>query len=74
MRAFLPGAAERARARGRRGRSLGDFDCRHAEGVFEAPGRAQRGPYRLPCAGPTAPQALLDDPYRFGPVLGELDV
>jgi hypothetical protein len=25
------------------------------------------------CAGPTAASAVLDDPYRFGPVLGELD-
>ena len=55
------------------GERLAALQLRDAAGLFEGalPGRG-----RLPAAGaagPTATSALLDDPYRFGPVLGEMD-
>jgi 1,4-alpha-glucan branching enzyme len=71
IRCFVPGAtAVRALSAG--GRSLGRFECRHADGVFER--RISRGgPYRLEVQWSDGSTALIDDPYRFGAVLGETD-
>lgn len=43
-----------------------------AAGVFEAPW-PEGQPYRLEVTWPEGPARQLDDPYRFGPVLGEMD-
>ncbi len=69
--AWLPGAAK-VRAVSAGGRSLGQFECRHAEGVFERQ-VARGGPYRLDVTWADGSTALLEDPYRFGAVLGEMD-
>jgi 1,4-alpha-glucan branching enzyme len=71
IRAFVPGAAE-LRAVTPSGRSLGRFECRHADGVFERQ-VARGGPYRLEATWADGTKTAFDDPYRFGAVLGELD-
>ncbi len=71
IRAFVPGAT-RLRALTPGGRSLGVFDSRHPDGVFERQ-VARGGPYRLEATWADASVSLFDDPYRFGPVLGEMD-
>ncbi|MDE2397609.1 MAG: 1,4-alpha-glucan branching protein GlgB [Burkholderiales bacterium] len=72
IRAFIPGAVE-LRALTPAGRSLGRFECRHADGVFERQ-VARGGPYRLEATWGDGTKTRFDDPYRFGEVLGELDV
>ena len=74
LRVFLPGA-QAVHAVGPQGEpELAALRRVHPEGVFE--GRLAALPpagYRLRVSWPGAPVALIDDPYRFGPVLGELD-
>jgi 1,4-alpha-glucan branching enzyme len=57
------------------GRSAGEFSRLHADGLFVAPlpDRTTRFAYRLrlEVGGATSE---IDDPYRFPPLLGELDV
>jgi 1,4-alpha-glucan branching enzyme len=45
---------------------------RHPEGIFEAE-HDPPGPYRLRVRWPDGSSSEFDDPYRFGPVLGEMD-
>ncbi|BCX18216.1 MAG: 1,4-alpha-glucan branching enzyme GlgB [Geminicoccaceae bacterium] len=73
VRALLPGA-EAVELLDPVGRLLGPLDRRHADGFFEGllPGRTAALPYRLRVRR-GAETVELDDPYRFGPVLGELD-
>jgi len=71
VRAFLPGAASVV-AVDLGGRRLGTLAARHAAGFFEGP-IAPAGPYRLQVSWADARADLLEDPYRFGPVLGEMD-
>jgi 1,4-alpha-glucan branching enzyme len=51
---------------------------RHAAGLFEAvlaPGTLAPGaPYRLRVEDGAGPAREIDDPYRFGPVLGDVDL
>jgi len=69
VRAFLPGAtAAQVLHAGQRT----PLALRHADGVFEAR-VADPGAYRLSVTWRDGSAALLDDPYRFGPVLGETD-
>lgn len=71
IRCFLPGAvAVRALSGG--GRSLGAFECRHPDGLFERQ-VARGGPYVLEATWADGSKTVLEDPYRFGPVLGEVD-
>ena len=71
LAAFLPGAAE-VDAVAADGRLLASLRQRDAAGLFE--GTLPRSqPYRLQVRWPGGDAATLDDPYRFGPVLGELD-
>ena len=69
VRAFMPGArAAQVLHAGQRTPLV----LRHADGVFEA--RVPNpGAYRLSVSWHDGPPALLEDPYRFGPVLGETD-
>jgi len=48
--------------------------CRHPDGFFEAHGHGPRPhDYRLRVRWGDGHESVLDDPYRFGPVLGEMD-
>jgi 1,4-alpha-glucan branching enzyme len=71
VRAFLPGATA-VTVIDPGGRRLGTLAARHAAGYFEGP-IAPAGPYRLQVTWAHGGSDLLDDPYRFGPVLGEMD-
>jgi 1,4-alpha-glucan branching enzyme len=71
VRAFLPGAATVV-AVSPSGQRLGTLAARHAAGLFEGP-IAPAGPYRLQVQWANGLSDELDDPYRFGPVLGEMD-
>ena len=74
LRAFLPGAQAVWAVAAAGAPVLADLRCVPPDGVFE--GRLPAlppGGYRLRVNWPGAPATLIDDPYRFGPVLGELD-
>jgi 1,4-alpha-glucan branching enzyme len=71
VRAFLPGANTVLAVDGN-GKRLGALAARHAGGFFEGP-IAPAGPYRLQIGWANGLTDLLDDPYRFGAVLGEMD-
>ncbi len=75
LRVFLPGAAQVEVLDARTGGSLGVMDPRHADGFFEGllPVSA-RPDYRLQVAWADGSTAIVDDPYRFPPVLGDMDV
>ncbi len=70
VRAFLPGARAVQVVAGARAWPLAR---RHASGVFE--GRAAApGHYQLRVRWDDGGESLLEDPYRFGRVLGDIDV
>ena len=73
IRAFVPDA-ETLEARGPDGAPIVRFELRHPAGVFEAfaPGLQPPFDYRL-FAAHAGGAWDLDDPYRFGPVLGPTD-
>ena len=68
VRAFVPGATA---VQVHHGDQRTAMLLRHADGVFEAPVPA--GIYQLGVTWHGGASAVLDDPYRFGPVLGEMD-
>jgi 1,4-alpha-glucan branching enzyme len=81
LRAVLPGAAQVAALDGGTGELLGTLAPRHADGVFD--GRLAEGltshlasveNYRLQVRWANGRSEIVDDPYRFPPVLGDLDV
>jgi len=75
LRALLPGAAEVAVLDARNGELLGALKQRHPDGLFE--GRldsTERPDYRLQVRWADGNSMILDDPYRFPPVLEELDI
>jgi 1,4-alpha-glucan branching enzyme len=80
LRAMLPGAGHVAVLDADSGELLGELASRRAEGFFEGPlsaePRAGAAPldYRLQVRWHDGSSAIIDDPYRFQPVLGELDV
>lgn len=71
IRAFVPGAVE-LRGFTPGGAALGRFQRLHDDGLFER-AVARSGPYRLQATWPDGSTGTFDDPYRFGPVLGEMD-
>ncbi|MBK1688539.1 1,4-alpha-glucan branching protein GlgB [Rubrivivax gelatinosus] len=72
VRAFLPGAAA-VEALGVKGGRRGKLAQRHPDGFFE--GRLRTGgTYRLGVTWHDGSTSVLEDPYRFGAVLGEMDV
>jgi 1,4-alpha-glucan branching enzyme len=76
VRAFLPGAV-RVDASSVDGCSrLCALAQRHADGFFEGrwPDDVAADDYRLLVRWQDGHESLLDDPYRFPPVLGEMDV
>ncbi len=75
LRAMLPGAEHVAVLDAGHGDLLGTLALRHADGLFEGPlSTAGRPDYRLQVRWADGSSALIDDPYRFPPVLGDLDV
>ncbi len=74
LRVFLPGAAHVAMLEPASGATVIELARRHADGVFEGHGSGPRpADYRLGVRWANGGEAVLDDPYRFGPVLGEVD-
>jgi 1,4-alpha-glucan branching enzyme len=72
IRAFLPGAIKVTVLRRADGTALGDLGKSSEDGLFE--GLVQdHSPYRLRIVWPHAIQET-EDPYSFGPLLGELDL
>ena len=73
IRAFAPHALE-VEARDASGRRLATLERRHSDGVFEGLVRKRTScpAYRL-FARNDGGEWSFDDPYRFGPVLGEID-
>ena len=70
---FLPGATQVAAvAPGAGSELLATLQQRDAAGLFEGALPARRD-YRLQVGWADGTPALIDDPYRFGPVLGEMD-
>ncbi len=75
LRALLPGAAQVAVLDARNGELIGTLARRHADGFFEGPlTTSERPNYRLQVRWADGHSAIVDDPYRFPPVLGELDL
>jgi len=75
LRAMLPGAAQVTVIDAGTGQQLGGLAQRHPDGFFEGMLSATSSPnYRLQVSWSDGPSAIIDDPYRYPPVLGELDV
>ena len=75
LRTMLPGAAQVAVLDASNGELLGALKPRHSDGLFEGPlSVLQRPNYRLQVRWVDGSSTITDDPYRFPPVLGELDL
>ena len=74
LRCFLPGAAQVAVIDAVSGQRLAEMTRRHDQGLFEARLANARLAYRLQVKWADGQTALIDDPYRFPPVLGDMDV
>ncbi len=75
LRALLPNAAQVAVLDATNGELIGELTPRHADGFFEGVLAADQHPnYRLQVRWSDGHSAIVDDPYRFPPVLGELDI
>jgi 1,4-alpha-glucan branching enzyme len=74
LRVFQPGAVQ-VELLAADGTRLGPLARRHDDGFFEGelPATAS-AEYRLRVAWPNGDASIIDDPYRFPPVLGEMDV
>jgi 1,4-alpha-glucan branching enzyme len=70
VRALLPGAQE---VQAVVGGVLAPLALRHPAGLFEGP-LPSAAPYRLQVLWPGGVSELIEDPYRYGAVLGEMDV
>ena len=75
LRAMLPGATQVSVLGADSGAPIGTLAQRHADGFFEGLLGVDEPPdYRLQVRWQDGLSSLVDDPYRFPPVLGELDV
>jgi len=72
IRAFLPGAKAVEVRRRLDGGVIGELRASNPPGLFEGD-VSERVPYRLRIVWPGAVQEI-EDPYSFGPVLGDLDL
>ena len=73
LRVFVPGAVG-VDLLSPAGATLATLPRRHADGFFEGPFPVGATPdYRLRVHWPEAQVSVIDDPYRFPPVLGEVD-
>jgi 1,4-alpha-glucan branching enzyme len=74
VRAWLPGAVA-VSVLDAAGKSLAALALRHADGLFEGRLRIRkRRAYRLAVQWADGQQAQIEDPYRFPPLLGEMDL
>jgi 1,4-alpha-glucan branching enzyme len=73
VRAFRPGA-EGVSLISRDGGDLGELRRRRDDGFFAGPLAKDTGGYRLRVRWPGGAVEEIDDPYAFGPLLGELDL
>jgi len=74
VRAFLPGATQ-VTVLDADAKVLGELVLRHPDGWFEARLRIRkRRPYCFDVHWADGSHSVVDDPYRFPPVLGEMDV
>ncbi|TCJ20769.1 1,4-alpha-glucan branching protein GlgB [Rubrobacter taiwanensis] len=73
VRTFLPGA-ESVEVVSRAGRPLGKLRQVHPDGLFAGPVEEEDRGYRLRVSYEEGGELELEDAYRFGPTLGELDV
>jgi len=75
VRTFLPGDARRVQAVSVGGYSLGDLAPVNSDGLFAGIVSASEVvPYRLRVVWDDATVAEVEDPYRFPPTLGEMDL
>ena len=74
LRSFLPSALWVSVVDADTGKTLASLHRVHDDGVFEGRLPAALASYRLQIQWASGAQSLLDDPYRFPPVLGEMDV
>ncbi len=75
VRALLPGAARVTVQDRADDRPLGALALRHPDGLFEGKLRIRkRRPYRFEVAWADGRHSVIEDPYRFPPLLGEMDV
>ncbi|MDB5743577.1 MAG: 1,4-alpha-glucan branching enzyme [Polaromonas sp.] len=81
LRAFLPGAQQVQALDAATGTSLGVLEKRHADGFFELllalpahAAHAAHAHYQLQVQWSDGQAERLEDPYRFPPLLGEMDV
>jgi 1,4-alpha-glucan branching enzyme len=73
MRCFLPGALEVSVVDAATGEIAGALERTHPAGFFSGPvSRREKFRYRLRARGEAGTEEV-EDPYRFGPVLGETD-
>jgi 1,4-alpha-glucan branching enzyme len=74
VRAFAPDASGVAVVDARTGKEVMPLTRLHSDGFFEgATKRNERFPYRLRLTTPQGEEEI-EDPYRFPPILGDLDV
>ncbi len=76
LRAFLPGATHVVAVDAASGAMLAPLLLLHVDGLFQGllDAALPADGYRLQVRWSDGNTTLLDDPYRFGPVLGEMDV
>ena len=75
VRAFIPGAAQVLVVAASTQRVLATLARRHDDGFFERVLTARlQTPYQLHVRWADGSDVVLEDPYRFGPVLGDMDV
>jgi len=75
IRAFLPGARQVEVLDADSGFLLGALEKCHADGFFESVlGLSSPDAYCLQVQWDNYQTAVLEDPYRFGPVLGQMDI
>ncbi|WP_457328826.1 1,4-alpha-glucan branching protein GlgB [Rhizobacter sp. P5_C2] len=74
LRCFQPGARAALAVDADNGQPLSVLTQLHPDGVFEGMLGSTAGAWRLQFTWADGSSATVDDPYRFPPVLGELDV
>ena len=71
---FLPGAEHVTMRAAAGDKPSLELACRHEDGLFEGSGTGSvPTDYRLGVRWSGGAESVLDDPYRYGPVLGEID-
>jgi 1,4-alpha-glucan branching enzyme len=75
LRAMLPHASQVTALDAGNGAQIGVLAMRHADGLFEGLLTVSEAPnYRLQIRWADGRSSIVDDAYRFPPVLGDLDV